>query len=82
MKFKRSITNPAHGWQGASYKSVGFVQAVMDSNNLLVSFCSGEARVLASEVIKLVPLNRGQHVQLKSDVKEPRYISECCMHGL
>ncbi|KAG1331792.1 hypothetical protein COCNU_02G017600 [Cocos nucifera] len=73
VKFKRSVINPAHGWQGASYKSVGFVQAIMDSNSLLVSFCSGEARVLASEVIKLVPLNRGQHVQLRSDVKEPRF---------
>ncbi|XP_008783270.2 E3 ubiquitin-protein ligase KEG-like [Phoenix dactylifera] len=73
VKFKRSVINPAQGWQGASHKGVGFVQAIMDNNNLLVSFCSGEARVLASEVIKLVPLNRGQHVQLKSDVKEPRY---------
>lgn len=55
------------------------MQNVLDKDNLLVSFCSGEARVsgeahvLASEVIKLIPLDRGQHVKLKEDVKEPRF---------
>ncbi|KAF9599393.1 hypothetical protein IFM89_036950 [Coptis chinensis] len=39
-------------------------------DNLIVSFCSGEAHVLAEEVIKVIPLDRGQHVQLKPDVKE------------
>ncbi|XP_038988761.1 E3 ubiquitin-protein ligase KEG [Phoenix dactylifera] len=73
VKFKRSVKNPAYGWQGASHKSVGFVQDVMDNDNLLVSFCSGEAHVLANEVIKVIPLNRGQHVQLKVDIKEPRF---------
>lgn len=73
VKFKRSVTTPAYGWQGAKHKSVGFVQCVLDKENLIVSFCSGEARVLANEVIKLIPLDRGQHVQLKPDVKEPRY---------
>ncbi|XP_010938514.1 E3 ubiquitin-protein ligase KEG [Elaeis guineensis] len=73
VKVKRSVKNPAYGWQGASHKSVGFVQDLMDNDNLLVSFCSGEARVLANEVIKVIPLNRGQHVQLKADIKEPRY---------
>ncbi|KAG1371072.1 E3 ubiquitin-protein ligase KEG [Cocos nucifera] len=73
VQFKRSIKNPAYGWQGASHKSVGFVQDLMDNDNLLVSFCSGEAHVLANEVIKVIPLNRGQHVQLKADIKEPRY---------
>lgn len=81
MKFKRIIKNPAYGWQGASHKSVGFVQDVMDNDNLLVSFCSGEAHVLANEVIKVIPLNRGQHVQLKANIKEPRYVFECCMHN-
>ncbi|KAJ9190547.1 hypothetical protein P3X46_001734 [Hevea brasiliensis] len=73
VKFKRSVTTPAHGWQGAKHKSVGFVQNVVDKDNLIVSFCTGEARVLASEVLKLIPLDRGQHVQLKPDVKEPRF---------
>ncbi|KAK3025650.1 hypothetical protein RJ639_040636 [Escallonia herrerae] len=73
VKFKRSITTPAYGWQGAKHKSVGFVQSVPDKDNLVVSFCSGEARVLADEVIKVIPLDRGQHVQLKPDVKEPRF---------
>ncbi|KAK2985561.1 hypothetical protein RJ640_015197 [Escallonia rubra] len=73
VKFKRSITTPTYGWQGAKHKSVGFVQSVPDKDNLLVSFCSGEARVLADEVIKVIPLDRGQHVQLKPDVKEPRF---------
>lgn len=75
IKFKRSITNPAYGWQGAKHRSVGFVQSVPDKDNLIVSFCSGEAheaRVLANEVIKVIPLDRGQHVQLRPDVKEPR----------
>lgn len=48
------------------------MQTVLDRDNLIVSFCSGEARVLANEVLKLIPLDRGQHVQLKADVKEPR----------
>lgn len=73
VKFKRSVTTPTYGWQGAKYRSVGFVQSVTDKDNLIISFCSGEARVLASEVIKVIPLDRGQHVQLKPDVKEPRY---------
>lgn len=73
IKFKRSVATPTHGWQGAKPRSVGFVQSVIDKDNLIVSFCSGEAHVLANEVIKLIPLDRGQHVQLKPDVKEPRY---------
>ncbi|KAI3952712.1 hypothetical protein MKW92_000015 [Papaver armeniacum] len=73
VKFKRSVKVPKYGWQGAKHKSVGFVQNVQDKDNLIVSFCSGEARVLASDVIKVIPLDRGQHVQLKQDVKEPRY---------
>ncbi|KAL5170081.1 E3 ubiquitin-protein ligase KEG [Glycine soja] len=73
VKFKRSVTKPKHGWQGAKPKSVGFVQSVPDRDNLIVSFCSGEVHVLANEVIKVIPLDRGQHVQLKEDVKEPRF---------
>ncbi|XP_058005169.1 E3 ubiquitin-protein ligase KEG isoform X2 [Hevea brasiliensis] len=73
VKFKRSVTTPRHGWQGAKHKSVGFVQNVVDKDNLFVSFCTGEARVLASEVLKVIPLDRGQHVQLKPEVKEPRF---------
>lgn len=75
VKFKRSITAPTYGWQGAKPKSVGFVQSVLDKDNLMVSFCSvsGEARVLANEVVKVIPLDRGQHVQLKPEVKEPRF---------
>ncbi|KAJ6307438.1 hypothetical protein OIU76_017265 [Salix suchowensis] len=73
VKFKRSVTTPTHGWQGAKHKSVGFVQTVVDRDNLIVSFCSGEAGVLANEVLKVIPLDRGQHVQLKGDVKEPRF---------
>lgn len=53
VKFKRSVTTPTHGWQGAKHKSVGFVQTVVDKDNLIVSFCSGEARVLANEVLKV-----------------------------
>lgn len=73
VKFKRSVTVPSHGWQGAQHKSVGFVQNVLDHDHLVVSFCSGEAQVLASEVLKVIPLDRGQHVQLKPEVKEPRF---------
>jgi E3 ubiquitin-protein ligase KEG len=73
VKFRRSITVPTYGWQGANQRSVGFVQAVLDHDTLLISFCSGEARVLLNEVIKIIPLNRGQHVQLKSDVRDARY---------
>ncbi|XP_054814034.1 E3 ubiquitin-protein ligase KEG-like [Prosopis cineraria] len=73
VKFKRTVTTPTYGWQGARQKSVGFVQSVPDRENLIVSFCSGEAHVLASEVVKVIPLDRGQHVQLKEDVKEPRF---------
>ncbi|XP_068661912.1 E3 ubiquitin-protein ligase KEG-like isoform X1 [Aristolochia californica] len=73
VKFRRSVKTPTYGWQGARHKSVGFVQTVQDRDNLIVSFCSGEAHVLASEVTKVIPLDRGQHVQLKAEVKEPRY---------
>ncbi|XP_058226000.1 E3 ubiquitin-protein ligase KEG isoform X1 [Rhododendron vialii] len=73
VKFKRSIRTPTYGWQGAKHRSVGFVQCVPDKDNLIVSFCTGEARVLANDVVKVIPLDRGQHVQLKPDVKEPRF---------
>ncbi|XP_047163362.1 E3 ubiquitin-protein ligase KEG [Vigna umbellata] len=73
VKFKKSVTTPTHGWQGANPQSVGFVQSVPDKDNLVVSFCSGEVHLLANEVIKVIPLDRGQHVQLKEDVKEPRF---------
>ncbi|KAL3732566.1 hypothetical protein ACJRO7_029250 [Eucalyptus globulus] len=73
VKFKRSVKNPTYGWQGANHKSVGFVQGVSDKEKLIVSFCSGEAHVLASEVVKVIPLDRGQHVKLKADVEEPRF---------
>ncbi|XP_045819942.1 E3 ubiquitin-protein ligase KEG isoform X2 [Trifolium pratense] len=73
VKFKRTVTTPTHGWQGARPKSVGFVQSIPDRDNLIVSFCSGEVHVLPNEVVKVVPLDRGQHVQLKGDVKEPRF---------
>lgn len=75
VKFRRSILSPTYGWQGANHKSVGFVQSVPDKENLMVSFCSGEARVLANEVIKVIPLDRGQHVQLRADIEEPRSVS-------
>lgn len=39
-----------------------------------MSFCTEEAHVLASEAAKVIPLDRGQHVQLKPDVKELRYL--------
>ncbi|KAG0503137.1 hypothetical protein HPP92_003209 [Vanilla planifolia] len=45
----------------------------MDNDILFVSFCTGEARVLKEEVLKIIPLNRGHHVQLKSDVLMPRF---------
>eukprot|EP00249_Psilotum_nudum_P023910 c29025_g1_i1 orf=417-5300(+) len=73
VKFKRSIKSPMYGWQGAVPKSIGFVQSVPDKEHVIISFCSGEARVLSEEVIKVVPLDRGQHVRLKADVKEPKY---------
>ncbi|CAH1448710.1 unnamed protein product [Lactuca virosa] len=73
VKFKSTVATPTYGWQGATHKSVGFVQSVPDKDNLFVSFCSGEARVLANEVMKVIPLDRGQHVQLKPDVREPRF---------
>lgn len=75
VKFRKNILNPTYGWQGANHKSVGFVQSVQDKDNLLVSFCSGEARVMAKEVIKVIALDRGQHVKLRADVEEPRSVS-------
>lgn len=72
VKFKRTIKVPKFGWQGANRKNVGFVQSVLEKDCLIVSFCSGEARVSTGEVIKVVPLDRGQHVRLKADVKEPK----------
>ncbi|KAJ6807815.1 E3 ubiquitin-protein ligase KEG [Iris pallida] len=73
VKFKRSVKTPAYGWQGAKPKSVGFVQTILDNDNLIVSFCTGEARISTSDILKVIPLNRGQHVQLKADVREPRF---------
>ncbi|KAL8154400.1 hypothetical protein V2J09_012160 [Rumex salicifolius] len=73
VKFRKSISNPTYGWQGAKHKSVGFVQSIPDKEHLVVSFCTGEARVLVNEIIKVIPLDRGQHVRLKKDVKEPRF---------
>ncbi|XP_019427356.1 PREDICTED: E3 ubiquitin-protein ligase KEG-like [Lupinus angustifolius] len=73
VKFRRTVITPTNGWQGARQKSVGFVQSVPDRDNIVVSFCSGEVHVLANEVVKVIPLDRGQHVQLKEDVKKPRF---------
>ncbi|KAH9615035.1 hypothetical protein KSS87_008312 [Heliosperma pusillum] len=73
VKFRRSVTTPTYGWQGARHRSVGFIQSIPDKDHLIISFCTGEARVLVSEVIKVIPLDRGQHVKLKDDVKEPRF---------
>ncbi|KAF3513549.1 hypothetical protein F2Q69_00000545, partial [Brassica cretica] len=55
------------------YLFVGFVQTILEKEDMIVAFCSGEAHVLASEVVKLIPLDRGQHVRLRKDVKEPRF---------
>lgn len=76
------MKEPTYGWQGATHKSVGFVQKVLDNDNLTVSFCSRDSpsQVLVNDVIKVIPLDRGQHVQLKSDVMEPRY--ELCLDQL
>ncbi|KAG6629825.1 E3 ubiquitin-protein ligase KEG-like [Carya illinoinensis] len=73
VKFKRSVTTPVNGWRGARHGSVGFVQSVQDGNILVVSFCTGVARVLVNEVIKVIPLDRGQLVQLKAAIEKPRY---------
>ncbi|XVF41093.1 hypothetical protein PTKIN_Ptkin01aG0252400 [Pterospermum kingtungense] len=73
VKFRRRITTPTYGWQGARNKSVGFVQNVVDRDNLIVSFCTGEARILVNEAVKVIPLDRGHHVKLREDVKEPRF---------
>lgn len=75
MKFRRGITTPRYEWQGAKPKSVGFVQTILENGDMIVAFCTGEARVLANEVVKLIPLDRGQHVRLRADVKEPRFVS-------
>lgn len=73
VKFRRCVKVPKFGWQGANDQSVGFVQSVEGVDQVIISFCTGEARVLADEILKVVPLDRGQHVRLKADVKEPRY---------
>lgn len=73
VKFKRTVKAPKYGWQAAKPTSVGFVQNVPDKDHLIVSFCTGEAHVLTEEVVKVIPLDRGQHVRLKADVKEPKY---------
>lgn len=73
MKFKRSVKTPVNGWQGARHGSVGFVQSVQDGNILVVSFCTGVARVLVNEVIKVIPLDRGQLVRLKAAIEKPRF---------
>ncbi|CAA6654071.1 unnamed protein product [Spirodela intermedia] len=73
VKFKRSVVTPTNGWQGADHKSVGFVQSTVDNDHLIVSFCSGEANVLINEITKVIPLNRGQHVRLRRDVRNPRF---------
>ncbi|MED6205276.1 hypothetical protein PIB30_016259 [Stylosanthes scabra] len=54
-------------------KSVGFVQSVLDKDNLVVSFFFGKVHLSTSEVVKIIPLERGQHVKLKEDVKEARF---------
>ncbi|XP_047316701.1 E3 ubiquitin-protein ligase KEG-like [Impatiens glandulifera] len=73
VKFTRKVVIPTYGWQGAMYRSVGFVRTVLDSDNLVVSFCSGVAHVLTNEVIKVIPLDRGQLVRIRTDIEQPRY---------
>lgn len=73
MKFKGSVKTPAYGWQGASHGSVGFVQRIQDNDNLDISFCTGVARVLTNEVIKVISFDRGQLVQLKAHIEKPRF---------
>ncbi|KAJ4840034.1 hypothetical protein Tsubulata_033350 [Turnera subulata] len=73
VKFRKSLKNPMRGWQGAKHGSVGFIRDVQDEGHLIVSFCTGSAHVLANEVIKVIPLDRGQLVQLKPGIMKPRY---------
>ncbi|KAG5130727.1 hypothetical protein JHK84_037124 [Glycine max] len=73
VKFRKTSITPTNWWEGDRQKQVGFVQRVPDKDNLIVSFCSGDYNVLANEVVKVIPLDRGQHVQLKEDVKKPRF---------
>ncbi|XP_011024982.1 PREDICTED: E3 ubiquitin-protein ligase KEG-like [Populus euphratica] len=73
VKFKRGMKNPTYGWQGATCGSVGFVQNIPENGSLTVSFCTGVAHVLSNEVVKVIPFDSGQLVQLKPDVIEPRY---------
>ncbi|KAG0500795.1 hypothetical protein HPP92_000867 [Vanilla planifolia] len=73
VNFKRNVSTPAYGWQGANHRSIGFVQEVLDNETLAVSFCSGTARAFKEEVVKIIPLSRGQHVQLKPDVGNQRF---------
>ncbi|KAG4381867.1 hypothetical protein GLYMA_15G233001v4 [Glycine max] len=76
VKFRKTSITPTNGWEGDRQKQVGFLQRVPDKDNLIASFCSGEYySVLANKVVKVVPLDRGQHVQLKEDVKKPRFLS-------
>ncbi|XP_024545688.1 E3 ubiquitin-protein ligase KEG isoform X2 [Selaginella moellendorffii] len=73
VKFRRTISSPRYGWGSTRPSSVGFVQNIIDGTTLLVSFCSGEAKVAVDEVVKLIPLDRGHSVRLKSTVKQPRF---------
>ncbi|KAL9263039.1 E3 ubiquitin-protein ligase KEG-like protein [Drosera capensis] len=73
IKFKRTVVTPKYGWQGATHKSVGFVQCIPHKDHLVVAFCTGEVQVVVDEVIKVIPLDRGHHVRLRKDVKEPRF---------
>lgn len=72
MKLRRGIKTHVHGWIGAKPKSVGFVKIILEREDMIVTFWSVKARVLASEVVKLVPLDMDQHVKLMRDVREPR----------
>ncbi|GAB2299458.1 hypothetical protein Dimus_033526 [Dionaea muscipula] len=73
IKLKRTVATPKYGWQGATHNSVGFVQSIPDKDHLVGSFCIGEVRLMVDEVIKVIALDRGHHVRLRKDVREPRF---------
>eukprot|EP00850_Spirogloea_muscicola_P008200 SM000043S15828 [mRNA] locus=s43:431291:439771:+ [translate_table: standard] len=76
VTFKRTIEVPENGWQGATKGSVGFVQKVVTAADIIVAFCTGEAKVKSSEVRKIVSFECGQHVKVKDSVVQPRYSLE------
>ncbi|GBG60914.1 hypothetical protein CBR_g16035 [Chara braunii] len=81
VTFRRFVDESLYDWGEVMPRSVGLVLSVdKEASELIVTFCGHEMQVSPKDVRKIVPFERGQHVRVKAEVKQPRYGWRCQTH--